>query len=100
MAYNAAHGIVPKQIRKDRKMADLIGAHGEGQNYKAYVEPEQLMAADPIVEVMSVEQLKKSIDRTRRQMQEAAKRLEFMEAASYRDEMLRLMALLEEREPQ
>ena len=56
------------------------------------------MAADPIVENMTPQQLRKSIDHTRRLMQEAAKKLDFMEAAQYRDEILRLTALLEEKE--
>ncbi len=56
------------------------------------------MAADPIVDTMTPKQLRKSIDNTRRLMQEAAKRLDFMEAAQYRDEILRLTALLDEKE--
>ena len=48
------------------------------------------MAADPIVQYMSREQLEKSIQRTRKLMQEAAKKLDFIEAAQYRDEVLRL----------
>ena len=47
-------------------------------------------AADPIVQYMSKEQLQKSINRTRKLMQEAAKKLDFIEAAQYRDELLRL----------
>ncbi|MDE6634720.1 MAG: UvrB/UvrC motif-containing protein, partial [Bacteroidaceae bacterium] len=53
------------------------------------------MAADPVVESMSPQQLRKSIEHTRRLMQEAAKRLDFMEAAQYRDEILRLTELLD-----
>jgi excinuclease ABC subunit B len=56
------------------------------------------MAADPIVDTMTPKQLRKSIENTRRLMQEAAKRLDFMEAAQYRDEILRLTALLDEKE--
>ena len=51
------------------------------------------MAADPIVENMTPQQLRKTIENTRRLMQEAAKRLDFLEAAQYRDELLRLMEL-------
>ena len=56
------------------------------------------MAADPIVESMTPKQLRKSIENTRRLMQEAAKRLDFLEAAQYRDEILRLTSLLDEKE--
>lgn len=51
-------------------------------------------AADPIVEYMSRSQLEKSIARTRKLMQEAAKQLNFAEAAQYRDEMFRLEEIL------
>jgi excinuclease ABC subunit B len=61
------------------------------------VEPEVNTAADPILEYMSRPQLEKSIANTKRLMQEAAKKLEFIEAAKYRDEMLRLMELLEKK---
>ena len=55
------------------------------------------MAADPIIDSMSPAQLRKTIEHTRRLMQEAAKKLNFMEAAQYRDELLRLTALLDEK---
>ena len=59
---------------------------------KAYTDASEQMyaAADPIVQYMSKEQLQKSINRTRKLMQEAAKKLDFIEAAQYRDELLRL----------
>ena len=52
------------------------------------------IACDPIVEYMSIEQLKKSIERTRKQMESAAEKMEFIEAAQYRDEMFKLMEIL------
>lgn len=52
------------------------------------------MAADPIVQYMTRAQLEKSIERTKKLMQEAAKRLDFIEAAQYRDEVLSLEELL------
>ena len=54
----------------------------------------QAIACDPIVEYMSAEQLKKSIERTRRLMEQAAERMEFIEAAQYRDEMFKLQEIL------
>ena len=101
LAYNEANGIVPKQIRKAHSNA-LIGKQEEKKQpeVKAYTEPEQnSMAADPIVQYMTKAQLEKSIERTRKQMYEAAKKLEFMEAAQYRDELLKMEDLLKTRFP-
>ncbi len=94
--YNEEHGITPTQIQKARKMGDLISANAEAHaEPRAYIEPEKVsIAADPIVEYMSRDQLEKSIDRSRRLMQEAAKRLDFTEAARHRDEMLRMQEML------
>ncbi len=94
--YNEEHGITPTQIQKARKMGDLISANAETHaEPRAYIEPEKVsIAADPIVEYMSRDQLEKSIDRSRRLMQEAAKRLDFTEAARHRDEMLRMQEML------
>ena len=98
--YNETHDITPTQIRKDRKMTDLINVNSEAHAEKrAYIEPEQKsVAADPIVEYMTREQLQKSIERTRKQMQEAAKKLDFMAAAQFRDEMLRMEEMLKTKE--
>ncbi len=100
LTYNEANGITPQQIKKGRKMTDLINAHSEGQTEnRAYIEPEgRMIAADPIVEYMTREQLEKSIGRTRKLMQEAAKKLDFIEAAQYRDEMLRMEEMLKNKE--
>ncbi|MBQ5839127.1 MAG: UvrB/UvrC motif-containing protein, partial [Bacteroidaceae bacterium] len=56
-----------------------------------------LKVADPIIESMSTKQLKKAIETTRSRMQEAARKLDFTLAAQLRDEMLRMMNLLEEK---
>lgn len=96
LAYNEEHGITPKQIQKARNTV-LLGGSSEPdkKTSKAYIEPEfQSLVADPIVEYMSRPQLEKSIERTRKLMQEAAKKLEFIEAAQYRDELLRLEDML------
>ena len=55
------------------------------------------MAADPIVEYMSREQLEKSIENTRRLMKEAADKMEYIEAAQYRDEMMKLQEIVKNR---
>ena len=102
LAYNEANGITPKQIKKAFSNA-LLGAGAEKEEVKtkvskAYVEPETFsIAADPVVQYMSRPQMEKAIERVRKQMQEAAKKLEFIEAAQYRDELLRLEDILKER---
>ena len=97
LAYNQAHGITPRQIKK--AYTNVLGEvskdatkENKPAGVKAYTDAPQeiLSAADPIIEYMSKEQLEKSIKRTRKLMQEAAKKLDFMEAAKYRDELLRL----------
>lgn len=106
LAYNEANGITPKQIKRARNAA-LLGnvndteqtaaqtATGKG---KAYVEPtDSSVAADPIVQYMNRSQLEKSIERTRKLMMEAAKNMDFIEAAQYRDELLKLEGLLKEK---
>ena len=102
LAYNEANGIVPKQIKKAFSNA-LLGAGADKDETKsnapkAYIEPEKIsIAADPVVQYMSKPQMEKTIDRVRKQMQEAAKKLEFIEAAQYRDELLRLEDMMKER---
>ena len=102
LAYNEANGITPKQIKRAFNNA-LLGASSEKEEdnrkvSKAYIEPEKIsIAADPVVQYMSKPQMEKAIERARKQMQEAAKKLEFIEAAQYRDELLRLEDMLKER---
>ena len=102
LAYNEANGITPKQIQKARTNA-LLGVGADKEEIKtsapkAYIEPETVsIAADPVVQYMSKPQMEKAIERVRKQMQEAAKKLEFIEAAQYRDELLRLEDMLKER---
>ncbi|MBE6268066.1 MAG: excinuclease ABC subunit UvrB [Bacteroidales bacterium] len=95
IAYNEANGITPQQIRKSIGNA-LTNVYKEGTR-KAYDEESVNIraVADPIVEYMSREQLEKSIERTRRLMKEAADKMEFIEAAQYRDEMMKLQELLD-----
>lgn len=99
LKYNEEHGITPQQIKKGRKMTDLISANAEAHaETRAYIEPEERIAvADPIMEYMTRDQLEKSIERSRKLMQEAAKKLDFIEAAQYRDEMLRMEEMLKEK---
>ncbi|WP_276892505.1 excinuclease ABC subunit UvrB [Hallella bergensis] len=102
MKYNADNGITPRQIVKDIK-GTLPNARGE--EYKSagdmgkqrvYLEPDSAaFAADPIVLRMTRPELEKSIANTKLLMEQAAKALDFIQAAQYRDEILRLQAQLE-----
>lgn len=102
LAYNEEHRITPKQIQRARNAA-LLGNNsnevaGTTQGPKAYIEPSSdTTAADPIVQYMTKPQMEKTIERTRELMQEAAKKLEFIEAAQYRDELLKLEDMMKER---
>ena len=94
LRYNAEHGITPQQIRKDTTMGDLV-QHAGGSEPGAYVEPAhyEVMAVAE-AETLTVEQKKARIASLRRKMEEAAKNMEFTDAAILRDEMLRLQAEL------
>lgn len=101
--YNELHHITPTQILKDVNRSALgvsIGTDKQKveKKYTPYVETESAaFAADPIVSKMSKSQLEKSIENTRRMMKKAAKELDFIQAAQFRDELLRLEKLLEEK---
>ncbi|MBP6635654.1 MAG: excinuclease ABC subunit UvrB [Paludibacter sp.] len=89
LAYNEAHGITPQAIIKGERNA-------LGKQENAYVETEHKhdIAADPVVQYMSKPALEKAIARTKKAMQDAAKKLEFLEAAQLRDELIKLEDLL------
>ena len=100
LAYNAAHGITPTQIVKslsqsNLRRSDLSPDVRELQRSTFTTGAELDKAADPIIERMTRPQLEKSIAETTRLMKEAAKRLDFLQAAQYRDEILRLQQELE-----
>jgi excinuclease ABC subunit B len=90
LLYNEQNNITPQQIRKTTQ-STLIPNSAQPES-KAYVEPEESfdIAADPVVKMMTKNQLQKAIDKTRKMMLEASKKLEFLEAAHYRDELLKL----------
>ena len=116
LKYNQEHGITPQQIRKDIK-GSLMSVMSSGsektsgnaaigktatvenaskKGYKPYIEPDgYAYAADPVVKRMTKKQLEKSIADTTELMKAAAKNLDFLQAAQYRDEIVRLQSLLE-----
>ena len=105
LRYNELHHITPRQITKDIKRNALGTAPVEAEaataspKYRPYIEEEHAaFAADPIVQTMSRGQLEKSIANTTRLMKKAAKELDFIQAAQFRDELLRLQAMLEEKQ--
>ena len=92
MAYNEAHGITPKQVMKNS--VSMLAEKQQTAEPYAYIEPEPSLVADPVVQYMNRTQLEKAIERTRKQMTEAAKKLDFIEAAQFRDELVKLEDLL------
>ncbi|MGL6179958.1 MAG: excinuclease ABC subunit UvrB [Tannerellaceae bacterium] len=93
MAYNEAHGIQPRQVQKNS--TSVLGKDIKAVEPKAYVEPStSSVAADPVVQYMTKPQLEKAIGQTKKAMQEAAKKLEFLEAAQLRDELVKLEEML------
>ena len=104
MKYNEEHHITPQQIIKSintdlpiGKSENTTEKNASGYNAQiAYMEPEDgMFAADPIVESMTKQQLEKSIADTTELMKQAAKDLDFIQAAQYRDEIIRLQKQLE-----
>lgn len=99
MKYNTEHGITPTQIKKDIK--GILSANVPGKQSKtapiAYIpqHEEATFAADPIIARMTRPQIEKAIDYNTSLMKDAAKNLDFLQAAQYRDEIARLQELLE-----
>jgi len=90
LAYNELHGITPTAIIKGERNSFA------NVDPNAYVEPDtkQAIAADPVVQYMSRPALEKAIAKTKKAMQEAAKKLDFLDAAQLRDELIKLEDLL------
>ncbi len=105
LKYNEEHGITPQQIIKKIDTNSLVKGESDAATkpakdltYRPYIEPDKMeMVADPIIEKMSREQIEKSIANTTALMKKAAKELDFLQAAQYRDEIIRLQEELEAR---
>ena len=93
LLYNEQHGITPQQIVRNTQ-STLIKSDFKVEP-AAYVEKEDhSIAADPVIQYMTQKDLEKLIAKTKKAMLEAAKKLEFLEAAQYRDELIKLEELL------
>ncbi|MDM1295093.1 excinuclease ABC subunit UvrB [Sphingobacterium sp. N143] len=101
MKYNQEHGITPRTVGKTREeiLEQTSVADFSGIEPKIYVEPDptQAIAADPVMQYLGEKDLKKAIDNVRKKMDKAAKDMDFLEAAKYRDEMFSLEKLYDER---
>lgn len=98
--YNLANGITPKTILRSKEsiLEQTKVADSKRGTKRYYVEQEEItLAADPITTYITKEQLIKVADRTKKDMEKAAKELEFMEAARLRDEYMALLKLIEEK---
>lgn len=100
MHYNEQHGITPTQIVKTLKQSRLSKDDSSDikELKRAALNTQDTtidLAADPIVERMTRPQMEKLIEETTRRMKEAAKQLDFLQAAQYRDEILKLQKELE-----
>lgn len=94
LAYNEKHGITPQAIQKAKSNV-LNDALRPKDTPLAYTDaPTINVAADPVVQYMSKTDLEKLIETTRKNMMSAAKKLEFIEAAQYRDELMKLEEML------
>ena len=96
MEYNRINNITPRAIVKaTREIIGLEYRPDKAMKEKAYVSPENAdVAADPVVKYMNADALEKAIVKTKREMEKAAKELDFIEAARLRDEMYRYQELL------
>ena len=115
LKYNEEHGITPKAIIKARNLIigqeqsveanrNSITAAADKHNremmkmYQSEFKTELNIAADPVIPYMSISAIDKAIDRLTAQMTEAAKKMDFLQAAQYRDEIIKMKELREKKE--
>ena len=115
LKYNEEHGITPKAIIKARNLIigqeqsveanrNSITAAADKHNremmkmYQSEFKTELNIAADPVIPYMSISAIDKAIDRLTAQMTEAAKKMDFLQAAQYRDEIIKMKKLREKKE--
>jgi excinuclease ABC subunit B len=104
IAYNLKHGITPMTVGKSREaileQTSVLDFSQKASDNKAraYIENAEIsIAADPIVQYMGKSELQKAIDNTRKEMQKAAKDMDFLQAAKLRDEMFALEKMFAEK---
>ncbi len=100
LKYNEENNITPAQIKKSVEAIHRQTSVADSRSHiaRAYVEKEEVsIAADPVIQYMTKEQLQKAMNNTRRQMEKAAKALDFIEAAKFRDEYFSLEKLFKEK---
>jgi len=102
VSYNLEHGITPKTVGKTREeiieQSSVLDFSESKARTKAYVEIDEVsIAADPVVQYMTKDEMKKAIEKTRKDMQKAAKDMDFLMAARMRDEMFALEKVFAER---
>jgi excinuclease ABC subunit B len=99
IAYNEEHGITPQTVRRSRE--EIINKQSildiRGKKSRAYIEPEEpSLAADPLLQYLSRDKIEKIIEQTEQKMRKAAKELDFIAAAQYRDELFALKKKLKD----
>jgi excinuclease ABC subunit B len=93
--YNQLNGLQPQPLNKsiDHKYFNIT----KSESVNSEIEIQKLETVDPVLKSMSISELEKSIQLIKKQMETAAKKLEFIEAAGYRDEMYQMQQLLKEK---
>ena len=97
LAYNKKHEITPTQIQKSTYSLFEQNRERMGREGIYADQARSDLAADPVVRYMGKPELEKAIDKAKKQMEKAAKELDFIEAARYRDEMYAYQELLREK---
>jgi len=98
MAYNEENGITPRQIKKARTSVFSMRKLEQGSVTTYHQEAGNMaIASEDQVQYMNADELKKAIAKAKKQMAEAAKKLEFLEAAQFRDQMIRLEDALKDK---
>ena len=96
LAYNKEHGIIPKTVTKAKKdiFQDALGSRAKTiEEFEENVN----IAAEAVAEYMTEDELKQKVAKIRKEMETAAKELNFIEAARLRDEMFAFQSLLKEK---